>query len=66
MTQKVWRLTLDENGVENVIDYTSPIDALDAVSAAKRRAAVFFGRLEYLIYDGRDAVSVKTIETWEQ
>ncbi len=49
MAQQVYRLTLDEHGVEDIQDFTLGLDGIDAFNRAKRRKTVFTARLERLI-----------------
>jgi len=46
MQKDIYRLTLDENGEESIVDFTAQEDAADALAKAKRRATVFSAKVE--------------------
>jgi hypothetical protein len=49
MAQQVYRLTLDENGIEDVQDFTLGLDGIAAFKQAKRRKTVYTARLERVV-----------------
>ncbi len=43
-----YRLTLDEHGVEEINDFTTRSDTVEAFNKATKRKSVFSARLEYI------------------
>jgi hypothetical protein len=71
MTQIVYRVTKDENGREDITDYSRRSDAEAAFNAARGREGVFSVRLEVCRYAGGSQhgaavfTSVRTSDYWE-
>jgi hypothetical protein len=57
MTERIYRVTIDEHGVEDCHDYTDRRDAMIAFKAATRRRTVFSVAV--------DAYRART-ETWDR
>lgn len=60
----VYRLTLDENGIEDVRDFTIFEDASDECEKALCRRSVFSVRLEELTYSPPE-IKRSIITSWE-